>query len=73
VSPLFDWTDDDVWTYINENGVPVNPLHAEGYPSIGCVPCTRPVAPGEGARAGRWAGFAKTECGIHTPATGIVA
>jgi phosphoadenosine phosphosulfate reductase len=68
VSPLYDWTDDDVWSYLNANGVPVNPLHAEGYPSIGCSPCTRPVAPGEGARDGRWPGFAKTECGIHLPA-----
>lgn len=67
VSPLYDWTDDDVWRYLNANGVPVNALHAEGYPSIGCVPCTRPVAPGEGPRDGRWAGFAKTECGIHAP------
>ena len=65
VSPLYDWTDDDVWSYLNANGVPVNPLHAEGYPSIGCFPCTRPVRSGEGARAGRWSGFAKTECGIH--------
>jgi phosphoadenosine phosphosulfate reductase len=68
VSPLFDWTDDDVWGYVNANGVPVNALHSEGYPSIGCFPCTRPVAPGEGGRDGRWAGFAKTECGLHAPA-----
>jgi phosphoadenosine phosphosulfate reductase len=67
VSPLYDWTDDDVWDYVNANGVPVNALHSEGYPSIGCVPCTRPIAPGEGARDGRWAGFAKTECGLHAP------
>jgi phosphoadenosine phosphosulfate reductase len=65
VSPLFDWSDEEVWHYINEHGVPVNPLHFDGYPSIGCVPCTRRVAPGEDARAGRWAGFAKTECGLH--------
>ncbi|HEY4440669.1 MAG TPA: phosphoadenylyl-sulfate reductase, partial [Candidatus Elarobacter sp.] len=68
VSPLYDWSDDDVWAYVNRRHVPVNPLHAEGYPSIGCVPCTRPVAPGQGQRDGRWAGFAKTECGIHAPA-----
>jgi phosphoadenosine phosphosulfate reductase len=68
VSPLYDWTDDDVWAYVNANGVPVNALHSEGYPSIGCFPCTRPVAPGQGSRDGRWAGFAKTECGLHAPA-----
>jgi phosphoadenosine phosphosulfate reductase len=71
VSPLYDWSDDDVWRYVNANGVPVNALHAEGYPSIGCVPCTRAVAPGEGPRAGRWAGFEKTECGIHAPAPAV--
>jgi phosphoadenosine phosphosulfate reductase len=65
VSPLYDWSDEDVWGYINECDVPVNVLHADGYPTIGCVPCTRPVALGEDQRAGRWAGFAKTECGIH--------
>ncbi len=65
VSPLFDWSDAEVWAYVNERGVPVNALHAEGYPSIGCVPCTRRPAPGEDGRAGRWAGFAKTECGLH--------
>jgi phosphoadenosine phosphosulfate reductase len=65
ISPLFDWTDADVWAYIEAHGVPVNPLHADGYPSIGCVPCTRRRAPGEDERAGRWAGFAKTECGLH--------
>jgi phosphoadenosine phosphosulfate reductase len=65
VSPLFDWSDAEVWAYVNEHGVPVNALHADGYPSIGCVPCTRRPAPGEGGRAGRWAGFAKTECGLH--------
>jgi phosphoadenosine phosphosulfate reductase len=68
VSPLYDWTDDDVWDYVNANGVPVNALHSEGYPSIGCFPCTRPVAAGEGHRDGRWTGFAKTECGLHAPA-----
>ena len=69
VSPLFDWSDEDVWAYVNERGVPVNALHFDGYPSIGCVPCTRRPAPGEDARAGRWAGFAKTECGLHLPGT----
>jgi phosphoadenosine phosphosulfate reductase len=65
VSPLFDWSDEEVWEYIGAHGVPVNALHFDGYPSIGCVPCTRRVAPGEDARAGRWAGFLKTECGLH--------
>jgi phosphoadenosine phosphosulfate reductase len=65
VSPLYDWSDEDVWQYIGEHAVPVNALHFDGYPSIGCAPCTRRVAAGEDARAGRWAGFAKTECGLH--------
>ena len=65
VNPLAAWTQDDVDAYIAENGVPVNPLHELGYGSIGCAPCTRPVAPGEDRRAGRWAGRGKTECGIH--------
>lgn len=65
VSPLARWTDEDVETYIAENGVLVNPLQYDGYPSIGCWPCTSRVAPGEDARSGRWAGQNKTECGIH--------
>ena len=65
VSPLARWSDDDVERYILENGVLVNPLQYDGYPSIGCWPCTRRVAPGEDPRSGRWAGQAKTECGIH--------
>ncbi|MDB5073677.1 MAG: adenylylsulfate reductase, thioredoxin dependent [Candidatus Eremiobacteraeota bacterium] len=65
VSPLFDWTDEDVWAYVNEHDVPVNALHGDGYPSIGCMPCTLRPAPGEDARSGRWAGFGKTECGLH--------
>jgi phosphoadenosine phosphosulfate reductase len=65
VAPLADWSDDDVWAYVGEHDVPVNTLHFEGYPSLGCVHCTRRVAPGEHVRAGRWAGFAKVECGIH--------
>lgn len=65
-NPLADWTFKDVWRYIHENGVPYNPLHDRGYPSIGCECCTRPVRPGEDFRAGRWAGFNKTECGLHT-------
>ena len=65
VSPLARWTGDEVDRYIAENGVLVNPLQYDGYPSIGCWPCTRRVAPGEDPRSGRWAGLAKTECGIH--------
>ena len=65
VSPLARWTADDVDRYIDENHVLVNPLQYDGYPSIGCWPCTRRVAPGEDPRSGRWAGTGKTECGIH--------
>jgi phosphoadenosine phosphosulfate reductase len=60
-SPLADWTDDDVWAYIRERELPVNPLHERGYASIGCTHCT---APGTG-REGRWVGTGKTECGLH--------
>jgi phosphoadenosine phosphosulfate reductase len=65
VSPLARWTGDDVARYIEDNNVLVNPLQYDGYPSIGCWPCTRRVAPGEDKRSGRWAGTNKTECGIH--------
>jgi phosphoadenosine phosphosulfate reductase len=65
VNPLLTWTKSDVWRFILDNSIPYNPLHDQGYPSIGCWPCT--VAVGEGAdeRAGRWAGTAKKECGLH--------
>jgi phosphoadenosine phosphosulfate reductase len=66
VNPMAAWTDADVDAYIAEHQVPVNPLQEIGYASIGCAPCTRPVAPGEDPRAGRWAGRGKTECGLHT-------
>lgn len=66
VSPLARWSDEQVERYIAENGVLVNPLVYDGYPSIGCAPCTRRVAPGDDARSGRWAGTTKTECGIHS-------
>ena len=66
LNPIAAWTDDDVDRYVGENGVFLNPLRQEGYASIGCAPCTRPVAEGEDARAGRWAGKDKTECGLHT-------
>jgi phosphoadenosine phosphosulfate reductase len=65
VCPLVDWTDEDVDRYIADNDVIVNPLQAEGYPSIGCWPCTVPVLDGDDPRAGRWAGTGKTECGLH--------
>lgn len=66
VNPLAGWSFDDLTGYAVDHKVPVNLLLSNGYPSIGCAPCTRPVAPGEDPRAGRWAGLAKTECGIHT-------
>jgi len=66
LNPIAGWTDDDVDRYVGEHGVFLNPLRQEGYASIGCAPCTRPVAEGEDARAGRWAGQDKTECGLHT-------
>jgi phosphoadenosine phosphosulfate reductase len=65
INPLAAWTQDVVDRYVEEHQVPVNPLVELGYASIGCAPCTRPVAPGENPRAGRWAGRGKTECGIH--------
>lgn len=65
VNPLADWTEDDIWNHIEERGLPYNPLHEEGYPSIGCIPCTEPVENGEDQRAGRWSDSDKTECGIH--------
>lgn len=65
VNPVAAWTFDDLLTYAGIHEVPVNPLMSQGYPSIGCQPCTRPVAEGEDPRAGRWAGFTKTECGLH--------
>jgi phosphoadenosine phosphosulfate reductase len=66
INPLLSWTKRDVWAFIVANRVPYNPLHDQGYPSIGCWPCTRRVADGEDERAGRWAGQAKTECGLHS-------
>ena len=65
VNPLAAWSFDDLVDYAGANSVPVNLLLTDGYPSIGCAPCTRRVAPGEDPRAGRWAGLAKTECGLH--------
>jgi phosphoadenosine phosphosulfate reductase len=65
VNPLLGWTRRDVWDFVTKNGVPYNPLHDRGFPSIGCWPCTRAVSEGEGERAGRWAGTGKTECGLN--------
>lgn len=65
VNPLADWTERDVWNYIREHHLPYNPLHDRGFPSIGCVPCTSQVKPGEDPRAGRWAGTQKVECGLN--------
>jgi phosphoadenosine phosphosulfate reductase len=68
INPLADWTAGKVWRYIHDHDLPYNSLHDHGYPSIGCTHCTRSVQPGEDARAGRWSGFNKTECGLHTAA-----
>ena len=65
VNPLYNWTKKDVWAFVMKHDVPYNPLHDQGYPSIGCEPCTRAVRPGEDDRAGRWAGKVKKECGLH--------
>ena len=67
LNPLAEWTEDEVWDYVRENDVPVHPLYAQGYTSIGCAPCTRPIAAGEPMRAGRWwwESGAPKECGMH--------
>ncbi|OHD70753.1 MAG: phosphoadenosine phosphosulfate reductase [Spirochaetes bacterium RBG_16_49_21] len=71
LNPLADWSEEDVWRYIRENNIPYNKLHDQGYPSIGCAPCTRAVSPGEDIRAGRWwwEQPEHRECGLH-PAGG---
>ena len=68
ISPLAAWTKSAVWRRILDEKIPYNPLHDQGYTSIGCWPCTRAVTLGEDERAGRWTGTAKTECGLHTAA-----
>jgi phosphoadenosine phosphosulfate reductase len=70
VNPLVDWSYDDVWEYIRKNNLPYNRLHKQGYPSIGCAPCTRAVKPGEDPRAGRWwwENPNTKECGLHVNA-----
>jgi phosphoadenosine phosphosulfate reductase len=65
INPLLSWTRRDVWSLMVAHDVPNNPLHDQGYPSIGCWPCTAPVAEGADERAGRWAGTGKTECGLN--------
>ncbi|MFC0204099.1 phosphoadenylyl-sulfate reductase [Novosphingobium soli] len=67
INPLIDWSPERLAAYIAEHDLPAHPLVAEGYPSIGCMPCTSKVAPGEDPRSGRWKGWDKTECGIHVP------
>jgi phosphoadenosine phosphosulfate reductase len=66
ISPLVNWSERQVWQYLAKHKVPRNELHGRGYPSIGCTYCTRPISEGEDLRAGRWSGFTKTECGLHT-------
>jgi len=65
INPIAPWSDEDMDSYIAAHGILVNPLVEEGYPSIGCAPCTRKPEPGSDPRSGRWAGLAKTECGLH--------
>lgn len=67
INPLVNWLEADVWAYIVKNDVPYNPLHDQDYPSVSCTYCTKPVAPGDDPRSGRWQGQNKTECGLHTP------
>ncbi len=66
LNPMATWTRDAVWEYIRRHQIPYNPLQDQGYRSIGCLPCTRRIKDGENERAGRWTGFNKVECGIHT-------
>ena len=72
VNPLANWSRDDLEAYLDRYNLPRHPLVAQGYPSIGCLPCTSPVAPGEDERAGRWRGESKSECGIHVTADGRI-
>ena len=65
INPLWNWTEEMVWLYLKAEEIPYNTLHEQGYPSLGCTFCTRPVSAGEDLRAGRWSGSAKTECGLH--------
>jgi phosphoadenosine phosphosulfate reductase len=71
ISPILDWTNDDIWNYIRTNKLPYNPLHDKGYPSIGCAPCTRAVEPGADSRSGRWwwENTDSKECGLQPRAS----
>lgn len=69
INPLASWSKEALEAYFIEHDLPAHPLVAQGYPSIGCAPCTSKVAPGEDARSGRWKGWDKVECGIHVPGT----
>jgi phosphoadenosine phosphosulfate reductase len=73
VNPIANWTDEDLDLYTAEHHLPVHPLVAKGYPSIGCAPCTSPVTTGADRRSGRWAGSERTECGIHLSAEDVIA
>ena len=66
IHPMLNWTSRELWTYFEEHDLPTHPLFPQGYMSIGCEPCTRPISAGEDERSGRWAGSDKTECGLHT-------
>ena len=66
INPLLNWTKQDLWQYIHDHNLPLHPLFAKGYLSVGCAPCTRPVSPGESERDGRWPGTDKIECGLQT-------
>jgi phosphoadenylyl-sulfate reductase (thioredoxin) len=72
INPLAGWTLEEMWAYLKEHDVPYNPLHDQGYPSIGCEPCTSPVGAGEDIRSGRWRGRDKTECGLHVAPVTLV-
>lgn len=71
INPLVHWSADRVWDVIHQHNLPYNPMHDDGYPSIGCIPCTSKVAKSDSERAGRWKEMDKTECGIHLPKHGI--
>jgi phosphoadenosine phosphosulfate reductase len=66
INPLLNWTQRELWQYINDYDLPLHPLYSQGYPSVSCTPCSSPVQQDEHGRSGRWEGTAKTECGLHT-------
>jgi phosphoadenosine phosphosulfate reductase len=73
INPLADWNSRMIWDYVHKHNVPYNSLHDQNFPSIGCTHCTRAVQAGEDPRAGRWAGFQKTECGLHVASSPVAA